>query len=263
MRIFAAILTAFYIAGCTSTWRAPVESRGSRPAAPKPPPAAPRGDQYRVQRGDTLYAIAWRTDIDYRLLASWNGIRPPYRIYAGQTLRLTPPAAVRVPPPAPSTAGVKPRPVPPPPAAPTRSPAATPATPKATPSDASMPKRLVWRWPVEGRVVSTFAPGDSLRQGIKISGRSGDPIYATEAGRVVYSGSGLIGYGRLIIVKHNDNYLSAYGHNRELLVKEGDQVTKGQKIAEMGNANHGEPLLHFEIRRDGKPVDPLRLLPRR
>jgi len=86
---------------------------------------------------------------------------------------------------------------------------------------------------------------------------------ATEGGKVVYSGSGLIGYGRLIIVKHNDKYLSAYGHNRKILVKEGDQVTKGKKIAEMGAANNGDPMLHFEIRRNGKPVDPVRLLPRR
>jgi len=258
------ILITVYIAGCTSTWRAPVETRGSRPAAPKPPPAAaPSAGEYRVQRGDTLYAIAWRTDVDYRLLASWNGIRPPYHIYAGQTLRLTPPAAARVPPPPPSAASAKPRHVPPRPAAPAPSSAPSAPAPKATPTDSSMSKQLAWRWPVTGQIVSTFRAGDALRQGVKIAGRSGDPIHATEAGRVVYSGSGLIGYGRLIIVKHNDNYLSAYGHNREILVKEGDQVTKGQKIAEMGTANHGEPLLHFEIRRDGKPVDPLRLLPRR
>lgn len=102
-----------------------------------------------------------------------------------------------------------------------------------------------------------------MRTGIKIAGRDGSDIVAAERGKVVYSGSGLIGYGRLIIVKHNDNYLSAYGHNQELLVTEGEQVTKGQKIAAMGRANNGEPLLHFEIRRNGRPVDPLRLLPGR
>ncbi len=111
--------------------------------------------------------------------------------------------------------------------------------------------------------MASFKAGDPLRKGIKIAGSSGDPVQSAEAGRVVYSGSGLIGYGRLIIVKHNDKYLSAYGHNREILVSEGDQVAKGQKIAEMGTANSGEPLLHFEIRKDGEPVDPLRLLPRR
>jgi lipoprotein NlpD len=111
--------------------------------------------------------------------------------------------------------------------------------------------------------VSTFAPSDPLRKGIRIGGREGSEVVAAEGGRVVYSGSGLIGYGRLIIVKHNDNYLSAYGHNQALLVGEGDQVTKGQKIAAMGLASDGQPMLHFEIRRDGKPVNPLRLLPRR
>ncbi len=112
-------------------------------------------------------------------------------------------------------------------------------------------------------MVSNFKAGDPLRNGVKIAGRDGDSIHCAEDGRVVYSGSGLIGYGRLIIVKHNDKYLSAYGHNRKLLVGEGDRVTKGQRIAEMGTANDGDALLHFEIRRDGKPVNPLGLLPRR
>lgn len=216
-----------------------------------------------MQRGDTLYAIAWQSGVDYRLVAAWNGIRPPYRIYPGQTLRLVPPVAARTPP-APPPTRPKPRPVPKTPVA-ALPPAPPPPPPSASPPPspaASKPQRLVWRWPAQGRVVAAFKADDPLRKGIKIAGRSGDPIRSAEAGRVVYSGSGLIGYGRLIIVKHNDNYLSAYGHNREILVTEGDQVTKGQKIAEMGTANNGEPLLHFEIRRDGKPVDPLRLLPR-
>ena len=127
-----------------------------------------------------------------------------------------------------------------------------------------MPSRnLAWQWPAKGNVASTFNAADPLRKGVKIAGREGSDIRAAERGKVVYSGSGLIGYGRLIIVKHNDNYLSAYGHNRDLLVSEGDQVIKGQKIAAMGRANTGKPLLHFEIRRNGKPVDPLRLLPKR
>jgi len=111
--------------------------------------------------------------------------------------------------------------------------------------------------------VATWKAGDPLRKGIKIAGREGQPVLAAEGGKVVYSGSGLIGYGRLIIIKHSDNYLSAYGHNRKLLVRQDQRVTKGQKIAEMGRANDGRPLLHFEIRRDGKPVDPLKLLPHR
>lgn len=122
---------------------------------------------------------------------------------------------------------------------------------------------LRWQWPVKGKVVSTFKRGDALRKGIKVAGKQGDSIIAAESGKVVYSGSGLIGYGRLIIIKHNDKYLSAYGHNRKLLVKQGQQVTKGQKIAELGTSNDGKPLLHFEIRRNGKPVNPLGLLPKR
>jgi lipoprotein NlpD len=216
-----------------------------------------------VRAGDTLYGIAWQKGVDYRLIAAWNGIRAPaYRIYAGQTLRLVPPPPARQPPKPVSQPASKYKPVTrtavPKPSPTSRKPQA-PASSKAK---TAAPKKLSWRWPAKGRVVSGFKADDPLRKGIKIAGRSGEPVVATEAGKVVYSGSGLIGYGRLIIIKHNDNYLSAYGHNRKILVKEGDQVTKGKKIAEMGTANSGEPMLHFEIRRDGKPVDPERLLPR-
>ena len=205
-----------------------------------------------MRPGDTLHGIAWQSGVDHRSIARWNGLRPPYRIYAGQTLQLKPPAKRRMPPP-PRTQAEKPKPR---------------AKPQVTrppqPAQATKPaKRLAWAWPVKGRLVSSFKSSDPLRSGIKIAGRSGIQIRSAEAGKVVYSGSGLLGYGRLIIVKHNDKYLSAYGHNRKLLVTEGDQVTKGQKIAEMGTANNGDALLHFEIRRDGKPVDPMRLLPRR
>ena len=124
-------------------------------------------------------------------------------------------------------------------------------------------RNLRWVWPATGKVVSTYEAKDPLRKGIKLAGKPGDPVFAAEAGKVVYSGSGLIGYGRLIIVKHNEKYLSAYGHNRRLLVKQGQQVKKGQKIAEFGRSNDGRPLLHFEIRRDGEPVNPQALLPRR
>jgi lipoprotein NlpD len=248
---------ALSLAGCTASWRAPVETRGHKPP---PPRTLVNSSEYRVQRGDTLYGIAWQRGVDYRLLAAWNGIRPPYRIYAGQTLRLKPPPPVRRPPPAPPTSKARPRPSPttkPAPKPPSKPPAPTP------PPAATQQQQLAWRWPAAGRVVSGFDAADPLRKGIKIGGRIGQTIAAAESGRVVYSGSGLIGYGRLIIVKHNDKYLSAYGHNNAILVKEGDRVTKGQKIAEMGTANNGDPLLHFEIRRDGKPVDPVRLLPRR
>ena len=121
---------------------------------------------------------------------------------------------------------------------------------------------MKWLWPSQGKVVQRFKQGDRTRQGIRIAGKSGQPIIAAESGKVVYTGSGLPGYGKLIIVKHNKNYLSAYGFNRKLLVKDGDQVVRGARIAEMGQSADGKPLLHFEIRRRDKPLDPMKLLPR-
>jgi len=258
------------LAGCTAGWRAPMETRGdsrvsTAPArsAPAPATSAAIGNaaHYRVRRGDTLYAIAWRSNNDFRDLAGWNRISPPYTIYVGQVLRLKPPPAAR------------PQRRDKPPAATPRVAAATPKNVKPKTPARSEPKKvaqapprnaqLAWQWPAPGRITSSFKAGDALRKGIKLDGRPGDPVRAAEAGKVVYSGSGLIGYGRLIIVKHNEKYLSAYGHNRKLLVRQGQQVTKGQKIAELGRANDGQPLLHFEIRRDGKPVNPVALLPRR
>jgi len=258
----ALVLISLGLAGCTAPWRAPVESRGQKSVSPKPARSVIRTDHYRVQRGDTLYAIAWQKGVDYRLIASWNGIRPPYRIYSGQVLRLKPPVASRVPP---SSRAPRAKQAPRVRAASKSSarPASSPVKKKSVKKKPATKKELTWRWPVRGRIVSTFKAGDPLRKGIKIAGQSGKAILAAEGGKVVYSGSGLIGYGRLIIIKHNDNYLSAYGHNRMILVKEGDQVTKGKKIAEMGTANSGRPMLHFEIRRDGKPVDPERILPRK
>lgn len=191
--------------------------------------------RYTVRRGDTLYFIAWRYRLDFRVLATWNHIRPPYTIYPGQRLRL-------------------------------RAPAARPGR-RARGRRAPRPRHSVrapsWHWPTAGRVIETFRRGDPGRRGLDIRGRLGQPVRAAAAGRVVYSGSGLPGYGQLIIIKHNDNYLSAYGYNRRLLVREGQRVRAGQRIAEMGAVGGEGPVLHFEIRRDGRPVDPLRLLPRR
>lgn len=239
------------------------------------------GTYYRVRKGDTLFSIAWRTNKDFRSLARWNGIRAPYVIYPGQLIRLKPFQVARG---APVLAQKQ-----------TRSPV-TSASGSSGPSkirrdagDNRRPKaggenprptlhahkseplsrplaargKLHWTWPTQGRVVARWKAGDPLRKGIKIAGSAGQAVRAAESGKVVYSGSGLIGYGRLIIIKHNDKYLSAYGHNRKLLVSQGQLVTRGQKIAEMGTSNDGRALLHFEIRRDGKPVNPMRLLPGR
>ena len=265
-RVLPAIWLALLIVltGCTASWQAPVEARGSKrvPAqttAVRGP--ALRGDRYRVRAGDTLFGIAWQRGLDYRSIAAWNEIRPPYRIYAGQVLTLKPPPARQ----APSQARKKPSQPPPPPkkkTGPVEKEKAASAKPSEPSPGSAGPRRLSWQWPVKGRVLSSFEPSDPLRKGIRIGSKEGARILAAEGGKVVYSGSGLIGYGRLIIVKHNDKYLSAYGHNRKILVREGDQVAKGQQIAEMGRANDGVSLLHFEIRRDGKPVDPRHLLPR-
>lgn len=213
---------------------------------------------YVVQAGDTLYSVAWRYDLDYRDLACWNHIRSPYTIYVGEHLVLSERSARRY--------GAPPRRAPetaPPPvargsrSAPRRSVPAHPAIPVTHDEHA-----IAWRWPARGTVIDGFDPGKVDAKGINIGGAFGEDVRAAASGRVVYSGSGLIGYGQLIIIKHNDHYLSAYAHNRQRFVHEGDEVKAGEKIATMGRAD-GKALLHFEIRRDGKPVDPMDYLPSR
>lgn len=265
-KIMPLVLLVLLLGGCSSSWKAPLEVRDQRPVS-QPQYNTISGTSYKVHKGDTLYSIAWRSGKDFKQLASWNRIPSPYTIYPGQTLRLTPSSLTRS---STSTATKKPK---------------TASTTQSSKSSSkpgkhagnSRPRKsaskskpvpagsgsLHWMWPVEGRLVATFAANDHARQGIEIAGKEGQPVKAAEMGRVVYSGSGLVGYGRLIIIKHNDEYLSAYGHNRRLLVKEGEQVSRGQRIAEMGRSNDGKPILHFEIRLVGKPVDPSRLLPRR
>ena len=211
-----------------------------------------------VQRGDTLYGIAFRNGLDYRDVAAWNGIGPPYTIYPGQRLHLSGAGgAVRRPP-------VAARPSPRSDQRPTtgsslRKPPASP--PPATPAPPA--SRLGWQWPANGQLIGRFAAGDPTRQGIDIAGKRGDPVRAAADGVVVYSGAGLVGYGELVIVKHDESWLSAYGHNRARLVAEGARVRAGQQIAEMGRTGADRDMLHFEIRYDGKPVDPLRHLPQR
>ena len=278
----ALLLALFALLGltaCAPHKPAPVETREAATAKPlakaKKPDKATRADQYRVRKGDTLYGIAWRYGMDFERLAAWNGIRKPYRIYPGQTLRLTAPAkptgkSVSRKPKSLATkrklaTGVAKASVPKPRAPAQKKPA--PAKAKAEPVVASKPKgkpqALRWRWPTRGSVVQTFRKGDKTRQGIRIAGQSGQPIVAAEAGRVVYSGSGLPGYGKLIIIKHNKNYLSAYGFNRKILVSDGDSVNRGERVAEMGQSTSGKSLLHFEIRRSDRVLDPLRVLPKR
>jgi lipoprotein NlpD len=160
----------------------------------------------------------------------------------------TPPPAMPVPPPEPAVvARAEPRPEPKP-------------EPKPAPAADEEDDRLEWLWPATGKIVTGFSDTANLK-GIDIAGKAGQPVIASAAGKVVYAGTGLRGYGKLVIVKHNNSYLSAYAHNKDLLVKEGQQVTRGQKIAEMGNTDSDEVKLHFEIRKLGKPVDPIKYLP--
>ncbi len=259
------ILGVLLLSGCSTPTKAPVYSRGGTVKKYN----IQRPSSYVVAKGDTLYSISWRFNIGYHTLARWNGLRSPYTIYPGQRIKLYAVAKkkklvtakkentrkVKV-------IGKKSRKSTTISKKSSGKPAVGKGNKKAKKSSNPVLK-LRWRWPTQGIVVQRFVRGNPQRKGITIGGKSGATIWAAEAGKVVYAGSGLIGYGKLIIIKHNKNYLSAYGHNRKILVKEGAQVTKGARIAEMGKGSNGRPLLHFEIRRNGAPTDPLKLLPRR
>lgn len=256
-----------------------------------------------VVHGDTLYSIAWETGRDYRELAKWNQIAPPYTIKPGQTLRVKPPAPESAAHPqkqAAVSSGTK--------KAPTGKPSATRGTrpPTTVASESASGKRAAssaartvsaagsaastvattapstgkkprtsrassstpasigpggWSWPADGPILNRYSESDS--KGVDIAGTRDAPVRAAANGRVVYQGSGLRGYGQLIIIKHNDEFLSAYAHNDRIHVKEGDAVKRGQKIADMGSTGTDRVKLHFEIRRQGVPVDPLKYLPSR
>ncbi|HEU4531149.1 MAG TPA: peptidoglycan DD-metalloendopeptidase family protein [Steroidobacteraceae bacterium] len=219
---FALLACVLVLASCGEPYR-------------KPPPPT-----YTVKAGDTVYSIAWRHHLDYRVLARWNNLPADYRIEIGQVLRLRAPTGKAV-----RTASTPPPPV-----------ARTPSRPPIDPSIAA------WMWPADGSSnIVRHAPTSS--QGLLISGTEGAPVRAAAAGRVVYTGSGLRGFGNLLIIKHSNLFLSAYGHNQSLSVKEGDQVALGQTVASMGLGPGQKPALYFEIRYNGQPVDPLAYLPQR
>ncbi len=225
--------------------------------------------QYVVQRGDTLYSIAFRYGWDWKALAAHNGIGEPYLIRVGQVIRFGGAQPVRQPQVAaraPLTSRPAPvsQPTPPPPIRPIQPPPAEVKAPPAnTPVQPVQRSASGWAWPATGAVIGRFSSNGSLNKGIDIAGELGQPVLAASDGSVVYAGSGLRGYGELVIIKHSDTYVSAYGHNRRLLVQEGQKVKAGQTIAEMGSTGADRVKLHFEIRRQGKPVDPLQYLPRR
>lgn len=261
------------VAGCGGTSVVVRETPRDRPAQSRKPSPPKPGAGTVVRKGETLYRIATRHGISPLDLAMWNRIAPPYTIYPGQRLRLTPPAPRRDPPPAarsstPPVAGARPpAPTPARPQPPATRPPTTTGSPPGSqttpPPAAPVAAAFAWRWPAEGNLVGRFAAGDPTRQGIDIAGAAGSPVRAAADGVVVYSGSGLVGYGELIIVKHDEQWLSAYGHNRARLVNEGQRVRAGEQIAEMGRSGAARDMLHFEIRYNGRPQDPLSHLPKR
>ncbi len=285
-----ALMALAVLAGCTSGPRrpAPVEDRGVAARALPPPSAAveapkpvagaenaARPGYHVVRPGETLIRIALDSGQNWRDIARWNNIENPNIIEVGQVLRVAPPtatgdAAVAKPVAPPATVAATP-------VAPAASAASAPASaarsappavvasvPPVSPTPAPAGEDDIgWIWPTTtgASVVAGF--DEQRNKGLDIAGKVGDPVLASADGRVVYAGAGLRGYGNLIILKHNNTFLSAYAHNQVLLVKEDQTVRKGQKIAEMGNTDADRVKLHFEIRRQGKPVDPARYLPAR
>ncbi|MFC6980278.1 peptidoglycan DD-metalloendopeptidase family protein [Microbulbifer taiwanensis] len=217
---------------------------------------------HTVSQGETLYSIAWRYGKDFRDLAAVNGISAPYQIYPGQRLQLAGGPAVatvsrEVRRPAPP-----PRPKPQPQKRPTAKSTKSLTTSKSRQSVSRVAgSSIQWRWPAKGKVISRFRAKDPLRKGVDIAGEKGESVLAAANGTVIYAGSALRGYGKLLIVKHSEEYLSAYAHNHKLLVNEGSEVKAGQRIAELGSSGTDRNKLHFEIRRNGQPVDPMAHLP--
>jgi lipoprotein NlpD len=274
---------------------APVSSAGTSTPAAGAPAAAPvkvlpgaenagKPGYYTVRPGDTLIRIGLEAGQSWRDIARWNNIDNPNIIEVGQVVRIIPPGTAQVaaaPLPAAGSSAPASGPVSTPvsspsavtatsiPPAGTRTASATPtpapvASPPLPPASSPSDEDIGWIWPITGGAGNVVARFDEVsNKGVGISGKLGDPVLAAGDGRVVYAGAGLRGYGNLVILKHNNTYLTAYAHNQTLLVKEDQTVRKGQKIAEMGNSDADRVKLHFEIRRQGKPVDPLRFLPAR
>ncbi len=286
--LVALVCAVAVLAGCaTSKTPAPVEERvlGPRPApaiiaagtvpaqaasdASKPLPGAENAGKpgyYTVKPGDTMIRIGLESGQNWKDLVKWNNLENANVVEVGQVLRVVPPgenaSAVTTRPV--TVAKAETRPLESKPAAPPASAAPSPPAPSPPPAVPVVREGdddINWMWPAAGPVSNAF--DETKSKGLGISGKPGDPVVAAADGRVVYAGSGLRGYGNLVIIKHNATYLTAYAHNQALLVKEDQAVKRGQKIAEMGNTDSDRVMLHFEIRRQGKPVDPAKLLPPR
>ena len=286
--LFSAITTSLLLSACgTSLHRpAPVEDRNPQPAvaavAPAPPASAAsapdakpplpgaenagKAGYYTVKPGDALIRIALDNGQSWRDVAKWNSLENPNRIEVGQVLRVVPPgvdpSAVTAKPIA-GTAKVESRPLDakPPVAAASAPPGSSTSTPTSGATAASEDDSMAWGWPVSQSISAGF--DEQRNKGLDFAGKPGDPVLAVADGRVVYAGSGLRGYGNLVIIKHNSTYLTAYAHNRAMLVEQDQVVRKGQRIAEMGSTESDTVKLHFEVRKLGKPVDPSKLLPAR
>lgn len=262
-------LSCLFAACTTHSIHAPTGDHSTRPV---------RNSGYHVVRqGDTLYSVAFLYGYQVEEVASWNSLKPPYTIYKGQRLRLRPPVAKTVSRPKPKPiAASQPKPRYPGRVAPESiTVPVQPSKPKTATAPATLPEptvtrrppakpqneRVTWIWPAKGPLLQRFKADSSGKKGIDIGGKSGTPVKAAADGKIVYSGSGLGGYGRLIIIKHNKDFLSAYAHNRKLIAKEGQLVKQGEVIAQMGSSGTDRTRLHFEIRKRGQPVDPLRYLP--
>jgi lipoprotein NlpD len=253
MTMAALGLLAASLAGCAGQHAsAPVVDRTGRAAPPsapaaRPAPAAVPEETYTVKRGDTLYSIALEHGLDYRELAQWNSLEHPSRIQAGQLLRLKPEEVQALKPGRGAIIGrVEQR-------APESRPIDAPAPAAAPPGEAG------FVWPAKGKLLAGFSEPRS--KGIDIDGRLGDPVVAAAAGRVTYIGSGIPGLGKLVVIKHDNGFITVYAHNRDILVKEQQSVARGQKIAELGSSDADRPKLHFQIRKGSAAVDPLRYLP--
>ena len=284
--VLAGLVTiTLVLAGCSSRSlsNAPVEDRGTATTRPttattaptpvaagdmvKPLPGAENAGKpgyYTVKPGDTLIRIALDTGQNFRDIVRWNNLENPNLIEVGQVLRIVPPTSdnplvvtrpVTSGTAATTTAAAPVRPA----SAASAASAPAPAAAAVTPPPAATEDDIAWIWPAQGKLIAGF--DEVKNKGYDIDGKAGDAIIAAGDGRVVYAGAGLRGYGNLIILKHNNTYLTAYAHNQTLLVKEDQSVKKGQKIAEMGNSDADRVKLHFEIRRQGKPVDPAKYLP--
>lgn len=296
IRLVVVLAPAMLLAGCLSQQPAPTVDRAVPRSSAAVQPIGP--GYYTVKRGDTLYRIALENGQDPRDVATWNNISNPAAIKEGQVLRIIPPGAVEpvdgaVAKPIATTSGVEARTLDQQVVTtsapfgslkreprvgkepysdeayarlnkqeePTRPVEAKPEVKQEAAAPVSAPDDVAWMWPTSAKVTTQYS--ESSNKGLDFAGKAGEPVLAAGDGKVVYAGTGLRGFGELVIVKHNATYLSAYAHNRKILVKEGQQVSRGQKIAEMGNTDSESVKLHFEIRKQGKPVDPAGYLPKR